>query len=152
MYPEDVKKAIYMAGEAHIDDKWGDYPYMVHLALVAEKAREVSEGMVDLDASEVVAASWLHDVIEDHPEFEDSVSEEFPKIFESLGLLNRDSNVPYDEYIQNLIDSLDPLALVIKLSDMTVNLNNNPPGRLKERYERNIGKLEDALWNINVVG
>lgn len=147
-----VNKAILLAADAHKDDQWGNQPYFVHLALAADNAvqilREAGETSV-YDQEDAVAAAWLHDVIEDHPEFEPRVREEFPQLVESLLLVARDRNDTYAEFIQKIIDSGDETALIVKIADMRSNMNNNPPANLRQRYEKNIVKLENALRNLS---
>lgn len=146
-----VNRAILLAAEAHKDDKWGDNPYFVHLALAADNAVQILQEMgfsSSYEQEDCVAAAWLHDVIEDHPDFADRVREEFPQIFESLQFVARDRNDTYAEFIQKIIDSGDEVALIVKIADMRSNMNNNPPANLRQRYEKNIVKLENALRNL----
>lgn len=145
-----TQKAILLASEAHANDAWGDKPYMAHLALASDNVVQImnAAGFVNsYEYEDMVQAAWLHDVIEDHPEFENRVREEFPKIYESLLLVARDRDDTYAEFIQKIIDSNDEVALVVKIADMRSNLNNNPPANLRKRYESNIEKLENALRN-----
>lgn len=144
-----VQRAILLASEAHKDDKWGNYPYMTHLALAADNVAAMNASYSYYAVDDVIAAAWLHDVIEDHPEFEDRVREEFSTIYESLLLVARDRNDSYSEFIQKIIDSCDEVALMVKIADMRSNMNNNPPDRLLQRYQKNITKLEQALSNLN---
>lgn len=146
-----VQRAILLASEAHKDDMWGNSPYMTHLALAADNVAFLVSGFYGTyaDTENAVAAAWLHDVIEDHPEFEDRVRAEFPEIVDSLLLVARDRNDTYAEFIQKIIDSADEIALLVKIGDMRSNMNNNPPERLLQRYEKNIAKLELALANLS---
>ena len=146
-----VQKAILLASEAHADDKWGNSPYMTHLALAADNVVQIMTDAgfsTSYEYEDMVQAAWLHDVIEDHPEFENRVRDDFPQIYESLLLVARDRNDTYAEFIQKIIDSGDEVALVVKIADMRSNMNNNPPANLRKRYESNIEKLENALRNF----
>lgn len=139
-----IKRAIILGCMVHKDDKWGDYPYSVHLSLVAQETRRLSSNNAELEA-----AAWLHDVIEDHPTFASTVKSAFPEIYESIVTVSRSKDETYDEFIERVINSGDELAVTLKLADMTVNLENNPAGSLRERYERNIGKLQRQVLNFS---
>lgn len=135
-----LQAAIKLAGEAHLNDQWGDYPYMVHLALVASELRELEPGNIQLEC-----AGWLHDVIEDHPEYRERIAEEFPELLKSLLIDSRKEGETYDEYLTALIDSHDPMAIKVKWADMKVNMGNQDPENIWGRYRRNFPKLEKAL-------
>lgn len=139
-----VKKAILLAAEAHAGDKWGEYPYMAHLALAADNARQMSS---DVD---VECAAWLHDILEDHPEYAERVEEEFPELVKSLQLDCRDRKVSYNDYISRIIASGDKIAIVVKLADMQSNLFNNPKESLRKRYESQIDRLELAFKELEI--
>lgn len=72
--------------------------------------------------------------------------EQFPTLVDSVRVVSHRSGETYDEFITRIIHSGDPIALLVKLADMSVNLGSNPtePG-VRERYERNIGRLHDAV-------
>lgn len=144
-----IKEAILIASEAHKDDKWGEYPYLLHLALTADAATELlSRDHKGISVRYAVCAAWLHDVIEDHPELEEKVAEKFPHLVGSLKLLARSDDDTYGEYVEKVISSGDKLALLIKISDMSVNLGNNPPDRLRKRYEKHFKILLEAWRKI----
>lgn len=56
----DLKKVMKFAMNAHKDQMYGDFPYSTHLSDVYATAKEF--GITDPD---ILAACWLHDVIED---------------------------------------------------------------------------------------
>lgn len=61
---ELIKRARELATEAHAGQRWGRHPYTRHLSLVATAAAANVQGLpVPLDV--LVAAAWLHDVLED---------------------------------------------------------------------------------------
>lgn len=141
------REAIFLASLAHHADKWGDHPYMLHLALVADAISDLlKDDDKGINYDDAISAAWLHDVIEDHPEYELKVSKSFPKLVNSLLLLARSSDESYSEYIDRVIESKDKLALAVKISDMSVNMGNNPPERLLKRYSKHYGKLVEA-WD-----
>ena len=72
---ELVKRAKIYAREAHqrIDQrrKYSDLPYHVHLDAVADLVSSVT------DDEEMIAAAWLHDVVEDTPATLEDLEQEF---------------------------------------------------------------------------
>lgn len=73
--PEFINRAIRFATEAHqrIDHrrKYSYQPYTVHLERVAKIVEAVT------DDEEMIAAAWLHDVVEDTPATLDDIEREF---------------------------------------------------------------------------
>lgn len=134
-----IEEAIMLAGEAHHGDAWSGLPYMVHLALTAEEVRRV------LPTESAIATAWLHDVLEDHPVYRERLERDFPQLYHSIAILSRRDDEEYDQFIDRVVNSGDPVAIAVKLSDMRVNLAGDPPTRLWQRYTRNIGKLEAAI-------
>lgn len=140
-----VRRAIILANKAHEGDLWGEHPYATHLALTALEIRAIEP-----QAPNAEAAAWLHDVIEDHPEYESRVRKDFPEIYEALIIVSRKDNETYDQFIQRVLDSENELAIKLKLADMTVNLSNNPAkSSLRKRYEKNIVKLQNRVLNYS---
>lgn len=137
---ETIDRAIKLAARAHKDDKWGDHPYMLHLALVANEARSIAPEFPILEA-----AAWLHDVIEDHPEFKEEVAQDFPEIYPIVLTVSRIEGETYDEFIHRILDSYYDDAIILKLADMRVNLGNDPRGSLRNRYEKHIKTLEKRV-------
>jgi (p)ppGpp synthase/HD superfamily hydrolase len=137
---EIIDRAIKLAARAHAEDKWGELPYMVHLGLVANEIRTIAPEWPILEA-----AAWLHDVIEDHPEYTDEVIRDFPEIFPIIRTVSRVQGETYDEFIQRILDSYEDDAIMLKLADMRVNLGNGPRGSLRNRYEKHIKTLEKRV-------
>lgn len=140
----DLKRAILLAAEAHSSDSWGVFPYLTHLALVAEEVRAMRGNDYKL-----LVAAWLHDVVEDHPEYADKIKEEFPEVYPIVLMVSRREDESYSEFIARIIDSHDEDAIVIKTADMRVNGGNSPRESLRKRYENNIVKLEKVLLNFS---
>lgn len=143
---EDVRDAIIIASTVHKDDSWGDFPYVTHLSLTAEKVRSEYGN----DAKRKIIIAWLHDTLEDHPESIELVEGRFPELVESIRIISRLSEESYDEFITRVIDSDNEAAISVKHADMFVNLSNNPSEGLRKRYARNILKLERTLSNLNL--
>lgn len=54
-----VAQAKALAIEAHKDQKYGTQPYVVHISDVVKRVMTITQD------PEVIAAAWLHDVVED---------------------------------------------------------------------------------------
>jgi (p)ppGpp synthase/HD superfamily hydrolase len=54
-----VARARALAVEAHKDQKYGTQPYVVHISDVVKRVQTITQD------PEVIAAAWLHDVVED---------------------------------------------------------------------------------------
>ena len=68
-----VKRAMQMASFAHRDQKYGERPYVTHLADVVARVKTITQD------PEVIAAAWLHDTIEDTQITYGDVEREFGK-------------------------------------------------------------------------
>lgn len=136
----DVNKAILLATRGHDKDRWGSYPYATHLALVANRVVANGHG-----SPEAVATAWLHDLYEDHPKYEDEIRADFPTIWEQVHLLAHDPVVLYLDYVQQVIDSEDEVALAVKLADLQTNLENKPVREEQRiRYRVGIKMIEES--------
>lgn len=69
-------KAHALAVSRHVAQKHGRTPYVRHLALVVSKLKEVVPASDD-EFYELVAAAWLHDVVEDTKTTIEEIKEEF---------------------------------------------------------------------------
>jgi (p)ppGpp synthase/HD superfamily hydrolase len=68
-----VRRAMQKASFAHKDQKYGTQPYVVHLADVVARVKTITQD------PEVIAAAWLHDIIEDTQVTYGDVEREFGK-------------------------------------------------------------------------
>ena len=107
-------------------------PYIDHPRRVAENVRQGSgfEHLTKKDQADLVAAAWLHDVVED------SGDEAWPKvtlsdladwginarIIEIVDLLTRKDEVPDDVYYDKI--KVNELARLVKIADITDNSNS----------------------------
>ena len=134
-----VAHARALATEAHASqrDKAGR-PYIEHVARVAAAIH-------DDDAAK--AAAWLHDVVEDCPQFADRVRD-FPQpIHDAVTLLSRQSAPDAAHYYANIRQH--PLALKVKLADIADNadetrlasLDAATAERLRDKYRQALAAL-----------
>lgn len=135
---EILTKAIEFATERHKGqvDKAG-VDYITH-------PLRVMEGVDDLNAK-IVAV--LHDVMEDTDTTEEEIRElvQDEEIVQALLTLTRGEGEEYFEYINRV--KKNPLAVKVKLSDLSDNLRPDRPGaseKLREKYR----KAQSILVNM----
>ena len=140
-----VELAEKIATKAHDGqfDKLG-VPYIEHPRAVVAKL--VRDGESD---PAVIAAAWLHDVLEDaRPSFGRKLFSLMPeKIMEALDALSQLSNEPRDQYYERVRQNL--IALRVKRADVW---HNSLPERLsgldkktRERLEQKYAKARKYL-------
>lgn len=113
-----MQRAKDLAHRAHAGqvDKAGR-PYIEHVARVAATV-EATGNM------EAVAAAWLHDCIEDHPDREDEAAAFLPdNLMLSVLLLNRDAALNDDCYYTGIRS--DHIAFMVKLADLADNMDES---------------------------
>ena len=125
-------------------DKEG-VPYINHLYYVIDT----------LDTLEEKIVGALHDTVEDTDvTLDDLTAMGFPKnIVNSIRILTRDKSIPYSEYIDNIINSNDIVAIKVKKVDMSHNMNRTRLNRLDSdtrtrlitKYTPEYEKIENYL-------
>ena len=138
IYTELTKKAMRIAYDAHKDqvDKTG-LPYIFHPYHIAEyMTDEIS-----------VCAALLHDVVEDTPlTFKDLASRGIPgEVIDIIRLLTHDTPVSYTEYIQNIKNSGNKVAIAVKLADLYHNSNVSRLIGMDEKTIPRLDKYESAI-------
>lgn len=104
----------------------GDVPYIYHVEDVAERLEGESE--------DVIAAAWLHDVIEDTDirastlEFK-GVSQD---VIDAVVLLTKSYDVEYGEYLARIRSNT--IARKVKIADMISNLSDLPTDKQIVKY------------------
>jgi len=132
IYTDLTKKALLIAYDAHKDqvDRTG-LPYIFHPYHLAEQMSD--------EAS--ICAAFLHDVVEDTEiTFEDLIEAGIPaEIVEAVRLLTHDDAVPYMDYVRNIKDSGNRVAIAVKLADLRH--NSDPARRAGESGEEVAARL-----------
>ena len=109
-----IDTALQIATQAHAGqvDRNG-YPVILHPLTVGLMGH----------TDEEKACGFLHDVVEDTSlTFEDLAAQGIPaSIINALRLLTHSKDVPYFDYVQNIINSNNPIALQVKYNDLQHN-------------------------------
>lgn len=112
------------------------YPQMQHMKAVSEAGKNEDEILVGM----------LHDLVEDsHWDFKDLLEQGFSiKTVDTLRLLTHTKETPYMDYIKNICESGNEVALAVKINDLTHNLKR---GRAGGHWQQ-VAKHEQALSYI----
>ncbi len=138
-----------IAEEAHRGQhrRDGVTPYIRHPARVANQLRITGE------SDEVIAAGWLHDVIEDTKVTADDMRHQLvpESVVQAVVLMSKNTSpgLTYAEYIRSL--RANPIAKRVKVADIIDNLSDNPTNRQIEKYAKALqilmGKDETPPYN-----
>ena len=133
IYTDLTKLAMRIAFDAHYGQTdRGGTPYICHPLHVADQMED--------EATTVIAL--LHDVLEDtEVTEEDLLREGIPEeILSDVRLMTRNRELPYANYIENMIRSGNKRVMTVKLADIRHNLDatriehGRLPSHLRERY------------------
>lgn len=124
--PGLLNRAIDVAHEAHRGQfrKGSKEPYINHPSAVSKA----------LDSEHLKILAWLHDVMEDHPDYgEARMRSLFPAwVVDHLLLLTRREDEAYDEFIVRAMSN--PATRAVKIADIRHNLSDLKPGSLRDKY------------------
>lgn len=144
-YMDKIDLALNIAIKAHAGqtDRDGE-AYILHPLAVGLMGKTDEERM----------AGFLHDVIEDSEVTAyDLIESGIPQsVVNALSLLTHDKQMPYQEYIQHIIDSANPIALRVKYNDLT---HNYARGKaypdLQEKHGKALQLVSKANDDLNRV-
>lgn len=149
---QKIKDTTVFIMKAHSGQKYGSMPYWTHPHKVAEFGQNFF-GFDTFDETATLAA-LLHDVLEDTDHtrktlFDFGYSDEVLDIVE---LVTKDSILSYFENIQEIIDSENRHAMMVKFADNYMNYKGDksdwePSRRQKSnaKYLKSMTMLADAL-------
>lgn len=134
-----VSRAYELAVDAHAGqvDKAGE-DYIGHPLAVARSMSSVAP-----NRGLLVTVALLHDVVEDAGVTVGAIRDGFgDDVADAVSLLTRPEGVTYDEYVRSIADSGNDVAIRVKMSDLTQNMNLSrlpivteaDKGRVMERY------------------
>ena len=111
-------------------------PQLLHMTAVSEAGKNPDERLVGM----------LHDLVEDKDwTFEDLLQDGFPRhIVDTLRLLTHSKETPYMDYVKNICESGNQVALAVKMNDLNHNLKRGRAGG----HWQHVGKHEKALAYI----
>jgi len=148
METELVKSARDYAFSMH-KGGYGKHPYSHHLNMVVDELLEVIECIDEEKQPILIAAAYLHDVVEDCPETNISIIEDRfgKKVSEIVWALTNDTGKRASvEYYEKIAEN--PLAQIIKLCDRIANVSYclnqlNPNGDIdKESHLLSLQKIK----------
>jgi len=138
---EDIATSAH-AGQFRRD---GITPYISHPRNVVKLLVSMTAHKQVSDIEAILTLGWLHDTLEDTEETIDSLyAKGIPRdVLNNLLILTRDPKKSYEEYLDLIASS--PIATIVKIADMTSNLNDSPTEQQKTKYEKGlkflIGKI-----------
>ena len=137
-----AERARQIAEAAHDGDadKNGE-PIINHISRVVEAAKRAAWALPYKDRQAVIAAAWMHDVVEDqHADLFD-IATSFPgAVAPMLNALTRREDETYADYIGRVRRS-STHAVLIKIADLRDNLGRPGGDSLKPRYTKAVAAL-----------
>ena len=108
-------------------------PQLLHMTAVSAAGSNDDERLVGM----------LHDLVEDKDwTFDDLLKDGFPEhIVDTLRLLTHDKETPYMDYVRNICESGNKVALAVKINDLNHNLKRGRAGG----HWQHVAKHEKAL-------
>lgn len=129
-----AKRIALTAHEGQVD-KAGT-PYWHHSAFVANH----------VSSPEAKAVGWLHDVVEDSEwTLEDLFAEGiWSEVIEGVDAITKRTGESYESYLDRV--KANPLALVVKLADLTHNMDLS---RIAIPTEKDFARIEKYRWAVD---
>jgi (p)ppGpp synthase/HD superfamily hydrolase len=127
---------------------YGDRPYSAHPRQVAAIGRRFFGPRFNAEA---VKVALLHDVLEDTPYKPEDLAERgfSPAVIQAVQLLTKDKSLSYADNIRKIIDSKNPLAMMVKYSDNYMNYTGDKSHWAPERAA---ASQEKYLASLNMLG
>ncbi len=146
-WAKQIELCLSIATKAHAGqiDKVG-FPVILHPLHVGNQGETPIE----------VCVGFLHDVIEDT----DMTAEQLlaagvdKEIVDAVCLLTHDKSVPYEDYIQSLIDTDNRTAICVKYNDLHHNFARADAYGFKKQYmkcKRAISLIESSCLWMNII-
>lgn len=143
-----IKRARELANRLHGQQKYGEFPYVVHLWDVANVARRFGFG-----GDVVVAACLLHDILEDTLMTYSQLLQEFgPDIADAVLAVTKDQSLPTRKEKNREVNARTAksfIAIVIKLCDRIANCES---GEKNNMYKKEHTEFKHTLMSENLPG
>lgn len=127
-----VKRAMQLATFAHKDQKYGNRPYVTHLADVVARVKTITQD------PEIIAAAWLHDTIEDTQVTYTDVEREFgtnvAKMVWAVTGVGQDRAAKMANAIEKIAQT--PGAELVKSADRLSNASASKEEQKMKLYQR----------------
>lgn len=147
-----IEQAKKLAIQHHADQKYDEHPYSYHLYYVSNILTKFNYADDEL----IMAAGWLHDVLENTDlTYETLVSEFGKEVSDIVWAVTTEPGQNRAERLRNTSPKIHshPKALIIKLADKIANteyyLNNNP--RHYKIYIKEFPLFKIHLYNPDAV-
>ena len=117
-------------------------PQLLHMTAVSAAGSNDDERLVGM----------LHDLVEDKDwTFDDLLEDGFPEhIVDTLRLLTHDKETPYMDYVRNICESGNKVALAVKINDLNHNLKRGRAGghwHHVEKHEKALSYIQEFIAN-----
>lgn len=148
------QKALEFATRAHAGQKRKDgKDYIARPVAVAEIAENLAKefGITEeIYLEDLYVSSLLHGVIEEFQKVGLEISDQFDEYFlENTKLLSHKKGETYFNFICRIVkhydEFMDPIPLIVKISDITHNLKTLEEGPTKDKYRFAKHLLEKTL-------
>jgi hypothetical protein len=143
-----TKRFIQQAHDTEQGQMYGNMPYSSHPRQVAAIGRKFFGPRFNAEA---VKVALLHDVLEDTPYKPEDLAERgfSPAVIQAVQLLTKDKSLSYADNIRKIIDSKNPLAMMVKYSDNYMNYTGDKSHWTPERAAASQKKY---LASLNMLG
>lgn len=136
--------AMKLAKEAHKLQKYGDLYYEVHLSNVVSMVSKLSSSYNLLPYShwDAVNVAWLHDCLEDQPEYYNNIPNVPDHIHEAIVAISKQDKETRSEYLKRCCEN--KLAHFVKICDTMSNLECSVidrNGKRVSKYTKQLAKL-----------
>jgi uncharacterized FlaG/YvyC family protein len=134
--------------QAHGDQLYGNLPYWTHPRAVALTGRKIFGAKFNSNA---VKTAFLHDVVEDtHISLDELSKLGFdPQVIEAVELLTKDKSLTYQQNIAKIINSRNPLAMMVKYAD---NYENYTGDKSSWASDKAASSQKKYLASLNMLG
>ena len=142
-FESGIDRAIDIVSHEFGDDLDLDgNPQLLHMTAVSAAGSNDDERLVGM----------LHDLVEDKEwTFDDLLSDGFPEhIVDTLRLLTHDKETPYMDYVRNICESGNKVALAVKINDLNHNLKRGRAGghwHHVEKHEKALSYIQEFIAN-----
>jgi (p)ppGpp synthase/HD superfamily hydrolase len=140
-----IRNAMQLASYAHRNQKYGEHPYVTHLADVVARVKTITTD------PEIIAAAWLHDTIEDTQVTHGDIERKFGKNVADMVWAVTGHGQNRAEKMANAIAKIaqTPGSELVKsadrLSNVKASLANNP--KKLQMYKDEHKDLSPVLGN-----